>query len=898
MVGRRSPQFLSLRRFARFAPVPLALCLLVPAGAEAATTGAGPLTPELAKLGTSAVAAKPPVGQAKAIGLPAEGPGSLVREGGRVVVEARFEAGAVARVEALKAAGAKVLLASRAYQAVALSVEPEDLRAIGAVPGVSAVVPSRRPVFYGPEGGAVTAATGSGTNCEGGSVISQGLSQLNVPAARQAFGARGAGETIGVLSDSFDTATESVVGGPLPTHAYQDELTNDLPGPAGNCAGQKVPVRVIAEGPGEGTDEGRAMLQVIHDLAPHAELAFATAYSTELQFAENIKRLAAPVAAGGAGANVIVDDVGYFAEPFFQDGPVAVAIDEVTEAGVTYLTAAGNDNLIEAGTGNEIASWEAPEYRAAACPAAVAALAKPPPSCMDFAPSGAADPTFGMTVEAGATLIVDLQWAEPWYGVATDLDAYLLDGEGHVVSEYEVGEGTQDNLVTEVPMEFLEWENTTSSSEQVFLTIGRCSGTCNPEASAVATPRLKFALLENGRGVSATEYPRSEGEDTVGPTIYGHAGSAAAITLGAVNWGQGAEPAEPERYSSRGPVTHYFGPVKNTTPAEPETEEIEKPNLTATDCASTTFFARPSGGAYSFCGTSEAAPHAAAVAALMQQGNAGATPAEITEAMESSATEFTTVEPPAAVGAGLLNAAAAMTEVGDAWVYDLPTAPEEPAEPEEEPVPTPTPTPTPAPTPAPTPHPGTAPAVTITKGPSPLGNDRWPTFEFDSSQPASFTCALDGGGPVSCSSPYTVPYRLADGDHGFVVTATDTEGRSGSSGVYGFKVDTRAPRTWIVGHPRKVVRTRKFRARVHFRLRSNQSPVTFYCQYDREALRVCPASFHHRFTPGRHMLRVRARDQAGNIATRRAIFRFRVKQIPRGGRIHPRHARQRPARAR
>ncbi len=188
--------------------------------------------------------------------------------------------------------------------------------------------------------------------------------------------------------------------------------------------------------------------------------------------------------------------------------------------------------------------------------------------------------------------------------------------------------------------------------------------------------------------------------------------------------------------------------------------------------------------------------------------------------------------------------------------------------------------------------------VTITRGPSPLGNDRWPIFEFGSSQPASFRCELDGGGAVPCSSPYTVPYRLGDGDHGFVVTATDTEGRSASSGVYGFKVDTKAPRTWIVGHPRKVVRSRKFRAVVHFRLRSNESPVTFYCQYDREALRVCPASFRHRFTPGRHVLRVRARDQAGNVARRRAVYRFRVKQVPRGSRIHSRHTRPQRARAR
>ena len=65
------------------------------------------------------------------------------------------------------------------------------------------------------------------------------------------------------------------------------------------------------------------MAQIVHDLAPGAKISFATAFVGEVAFAENIRGLAA------AGASVIVDDVGYFEEPFFQDGPVAAAINEV-----------------------------------------------------------------------------------------------------------------------------------------------------------------------------------------------------------------------------------------------------------------------------------------------------------------------------------------------------------------------------------------------------------------------------------------------------------------------------------------------------------------------------------------------------------------------------------------
>jgi Subtilase family len=897
----------------------LGLALLAPGAATAAATGA--LAPELTKLATPAVAAASAEAQAAALGLPAEGSGSLSREGERVIVEAHFEVGALARLEALKAAGAKILVASGRYQTVALSAEPEDLQAIGAVPGLSIVVPSLRPLVYEEEGPGSEEEGGGEEEgpveeeppvpptppdpaCEGGSVISQGVKQLNVPAAREEFGTSGTGVTVGVLSDSFDSATESVRGGPIATDAEADERSDDLPGPLNTCSGQQAPVNVIAEAPepaaGEGalTDEGRAMLQVVHDVAPEAELAFATAFTGELGFARNVERLAEPVEDGGAGAKVIVDDVSYPSEPFYQEGPIANAIRRVTEAGVTYLTAAGNNNLLESGTNREIASWERSRFHNTTCPVALESRVREAKAdCMNFSPSGTPDSTFGLTVRAGSTLVVDLQWAEPWYGVHADLNAYLLDASGQVIVAHPYKNVGTGSAVLDQPLEYISWKNTSSAKAVVQLVINRCIHNCNSAASVAAEPRLKVALLENGSGVPATQYPESDPEAgiVVGPTIFGHAGSTAAITLGAVQFSEpAAEPKEPERYSSRGPVAHYFGPVSGTTAAaalEPG-EAIAKPNLTATDCGATTFFDELfEKGEYRFCGTSEAAPHAAGVAALMKEADPLASPKGIREAMEQSATPFISVTSCEAVGAGLLNADGALAALENPQVAkpcEAALGPEAEAGEEEEtsgeegstnggggggegkitPVPTPTPTPTPS-----------VPVVTITKGPKSLGNESRPTFEFTSSKPASFDCQIDSGTPQPCSSPYVVPTALTDGGHGFVVTATDPEGAGASSTVYRFTVDTTAPLPRIVGHPSKLVKVRKNSYLAHFKLAANEAGVAFYCEFDREPMRACGRSFTRRMISGSHVLRVRAKDLAGNLDTVSAIYRFRIKDL-------------------
>ena len=180
--------------------------------------------------------------------VPASGPGSLLREGGRVVAEVRFDHGAIAGVDDLRAAGARVLAGSRRYQTVTVAVRPGRLAALERVDRVAMATPVHAPVTYG--------------TC--GSVNSEGDTQLRAAEARSDFGVDGTGVTVGILSDSFDTDSGA------PTHAADDVASGDLPG-AGNPCGYTAPVSVCKAcdffSP-ESADEGRGMAQIVHDPRP------------------------------------------------------------------------------------------------------------------------------------------------------------------------------------------------------------------------------------------------------------------------------------------------------------------------------------------------------------------------------------------------------------------------------------------------------------------------------------------------------------------------------------------------------------------------------------------------------------------------------------------------------
>ena len=150
-----------------------------------------------------------------------------------------------------------------------------------------------------------------------GSVTSAGDVVLRAAEARATFGIDGSGVRVGIISDSFGNFQDAVASGDLPS-------TVVIP-PGGDIF--------------PGTDEGRAMAEIVHDLAPGATLLFYTGFSTNLDMAHAIQVLTA------AGAHIIVDDLVFFAEPVFEHGPVAQAVQDAIAQGVVYATATGNEAL-------------------------------------------------------------------------------------------------------------------------------------------------------------------------------------------------------------------------------------------------------------------------------------------------------------------------------------------------------------------------------------------------------------------------------------------------------------------------------------------------------------------------------------------------------------------------
>src|SRR4051812_42307792 len=138
--------------FARKTPALVALLAAVlPAAAAAAPAkpASSKLSPRLSEIAAPTLRSAAPGRQAAAVDLPRRGAGSLVRTGDRLSVQVRFGAGPSAHLDALRAAGARIVDVSSRYRTVTVSVDPVQLKRLASLPGVGSVTEVLAPLVAG-----------------------------------------------------------------------------------------------------------------------------------------------------------------------------------------------------------------------------------------------------------------------------------------------------------------------------------------------------------------------------------------------------------------------------------------------------------------------------------------------------------------------------------------------------------------------------------------------------------------------------------------------------------------------------------------------------------------------------------------------------------------------------
>jgi Subtilase family len=433
-----------------------------------------------------------------------------------------------------------------------------------------------------------------------GKIITEGDKSLKADIARSLFNVNGLGIKIGIISTSFDAHFKAAI----------DVASGDLPG-IENPNGEFTPVSVlkdITKDSPVATDEGRALAQVIHDIAPKSTLLFHTAVGGGGKTPETLNSeesyTTAVDALVKAGANIIVSDI-QFNTTFFQDAQAATAVENAISQGVVYVAAAGNNGKL---------SYQS-DYRT---DGNVFSIGGRSFELYNFDATSGVDMFQDIAVSKDNTVIAPaLSWDNKIGGVADKLKMFLLSSpnvpkfreNGNILAISNSPDPNEPNY----PLQYLAY--TPTKDQKLYLAIGR-------ELNGEPPPHeIKWNSTANGqdRGIQY-EYVNYTDQNEGSSTIFGPANSEDAITVGATDYQQnnGGSPLEIRSYSSRGSSPILFDDQGNSL-LNPKIRT--KPEVTAPDGVSTTFDAGTSFNP--FRGTSAFAAHIAGVVALMEQAAGG-----------------------------------------------------------------------------------------------------------------------------------------------------------------------------------------------------------------------------------------------------------------------------------
>ncbi|MGH9277215.1 MAG: hypothetical protein ACRD12_03785, partial [Acidimicrobiales bacterium] len=458
-------------------------------------------------------------------------------------------------------------------------------------------------------------------------VTSQGVALHNA-AALHAAGITGQGVKVGVISEGAQSLLLAQLFGELPPVTVVDQATYGL---------------------GVG-DEGTAMLEIVHDMAPGAGLFFHAAGLEPDNFVTTVTFVNAMIALAEVGANIIVHDLGFLDEPLFQEGIVAAVSDALSEAGVSVHAAAGNEATTHAARQPAVGSGNGPDGDDGPFVACEGV-----DNAVPVAPGG--DTTFDITLLPNQFAAFVLQWSEPravfpteGWGGFTDLDLYLMD------------EGLTECLAVSDDVQFDglgdSFEGFFGMSPFPVPTRAKLVVNLFDTSTAVAPPVFDLKWI----GAAAVDTPTAQ--SSLDGVVNFTSGLAAAA--GAVNPATG----QLEPFSSHGPVDLRLttacppGTVKGfeetcEAVAGPPPETFPGPAWVAADRVTTSGIG---GFGVPFVGTSASAPHAAGCDALVRQalGNPASPVGPVHNRLAGSARDLPPPGPDDGSGAGILDCTAAV----------------------------------------------------------------------------------------------------------------------------------------------------------------------------------------------------------------------------------------------
>jgi hypothetical protein len=459
------------------------------------------------------------------------------------------------------------------------AIVPYDkVDAVAALSWVAAVRPTIRPAV------------------DAGPVTSEGVSLHNADGAQTA-GFTGAGQKVGAISGDVDNLAYSQAQGELPADVQ------------------------VLEQAAYDDDEGTAMLEIVHDMAPDAKLVFNSTGDTLTQYVGAFHNLA------DAGVTMITEDIALDDEPAFQQGIGAATAETLAQHGIWVSSSAGNlgarhaPRVSAAGTGRGPDGAVGPFTNCATAPTNTVNLR-------------GADNTYNLNLLPGAAFLATLQWSEPraiyptaGQGGFTNLDLYLMDASGTTCLA--VSNAVQADGVGDTIEQFI-YQNTTGAPQPARLVVN-VAGT----SSALRPPLLDLRWRALTAGVQTLDPPDRAGSLNPDSNYLGFATSAGAVNA-SVSTDPATVPLEP--FSAAGPVqvgvtTQCAGGKAGPCQGRPGAafKTFAAPNWAAADGVSVSgaggFGAGTCptavNGQCRFFGTSAAAPSAAGVAALVRQANGG-----------------------------------------------------------------------------------------------------------------------------------------------------------------------------------------------------------------------------------------------------------------------------------